>query len=287
MEEKEKIMTEAERLLRQQRDERTAAIKRAVPDAAERHRERVAGVAKKITGGGSTAKVAEKPYRHELKYIISEAEYKILSTRLKNTLKPDAFAAKNGGEYFIRSLYFDDPFDTALEEKFAGVQSRDKFRIRIYDRSDRVIKLERKHKEGAYIQKSSLSLSRAECDAILAGKPGFLLRRPEPFAKQMYGIFAANRITPRVIVDYTREPYVYPVEDVRITFDKNVRTAMRGTDLFDFSAPTYPATDMVHNMILEVKFNRYLPTYVHTLIQLGASQHVAASKYVACRRYEF
>ena len=233
------------------------------------------------------AQEVTQPYRHELKYIIPQGEYEILSRRLKSALEPDRYAAKNGGEYLIRSLYYDDPFETALTEKGDGIEIRDKFRIRIYNYSDRVIKLERKHKDGAYIQKSSLSLSRQEADALLAGHYEFLLRRPEPFAGQMYGIIRTRHLEPRVLVDYTREPYVYPIEDVRITFDKNIRTAMRNTDIFNPHVPTYPATDLMNSMILEVKFNQYLPTYIHSLVQIGSSEHVAASKYIACRRYEF
>ncbi len=228
-----------------------------------------------------------KPYRHELKYVISEGEHRILSRRLQSALPPDKYAARNGGEYFIRSLYFDDPYDTAIAEKADGIQVRDKFRIRIYNLSDRTIKLERKHKDGAYIQKSSLTITRAECDAIMSGQYGFLLERPEPFAGQMYGILRTRQLRPKVLVDYTREPYVYPIEDVRITFDKNIRTGMRSTDLFNPEVPTYPVSELRNCMILEVKFNRYLPTYIQSLVQLGASQHVAASKYVFCRQYEF
>lgn len=229
----------------------------------------------------------QQPFRHELKFEISEGEYKILSGRLKRALKPDKFAARNNGEYLIRSLYYDDPFDSCLSEKADGIQVRDKYRIRIYNYSDQVIKLERKHKDGAYIQKSSLSLSRPECDALLRGNYGFLLKRPEPFAKQMFGIIRTMHLEPKVIVDYTREPYVYPVEDVRITFDKNIRTAYRSTDIFNPDVITYPSTDFKKDMILEVKFNRFLPTYVRSLIQMDSSLHVASSKYLLSRRYEF
>ena len=108
-----------------------------------------------------------KPYRHELKYVISEGEHEILARRLRSALTQDKYAKKNGGEYLIRSLYYDDPFDTAVEEKTSGIQVRDKFRIRIYNYSDASIKLERKHKDGPYISKSSLLLSRDECEALL------------------------------------------------------------------------------------------------------------------------
>jgi len=231
--------------------------------------------------------IAGKPYRHELKYVVSEGEHKLLSTRLKACLKQDYYASQSGGEYFIRSLYFDDPFDSAIAEKTDGVGSRDKFRIRIYNLSDSAIKLERKHKEGPYIKKDSLSLSRTECDAIVRGDLSCLLKREEPFAGQIYGIFKSIYIRPKVIVDYMREPYVFPSEDVRVTFDKNVRTAMRSTDLFNPNLVTYPVWDLAGCMILEVKFNESLPLYVQELLTVGAAERTAASKYVYCRQYEF
>ena len=227
-----------------------------------------------------------RPYRHELKYIISEGEHAILSRRLSMTMAQDSNVNEQG-EYFIRSLYFDDPYNTALQEKEDGVQVRDKFRIRIYNNSDKVIKLERKHKHDQFIAKSSLSLTRQECESILAGDYQFLLDRPEQFAGEMFYQFTVNRLRPKVIVDYDREPYVFPVEDVRITFDKNIRTAMRATDIFNPDLPTYPVWDLKNCMVLEVKFNQYLPAYIRTLIQLGASEHTAVSKYVYSRQYEF
>ena len=228
-----------------------------------------------------------KPYRHELKYVISEAEHAVLASRLRAALRPDENAGGSGGEYFIRSLYFDDPWETAVAEKSDGVGSRDKFRIRIYNMSDRTIKLERKHKEGAYIKKDSLSLTRGECDRIIAGDIRCLFDRPEPAAKTFYGIFRTRNLKPKVLVDYTREPYVFPAEDVRITFDKNIRTGMRSTDLFDPDVPTYPVWDLKNCMILEVKFNRSLPEFCRSIVQMAASQHTAASKYIYCRQYDF
>ena len=228
-----------------------------------------------------------KQYRHELKYVISEGEHQLLSKRIHACLKQDYHASINGGEYFIRSLYFDDPFDTALWEKSSGVGSRDKFRIRIYNMQDNTIKLERKHKEGQYIKKDSVSLSRQDCDEIVRGRFECLKHNDSPFAMQFYGIFLANHLRPKVLVDYTREPYVFPAEDVRITFDKNIRTAMRNTDLFNPNVITYPVWDLKNCMILEVKFNESLPQYVQELLTLGAAERTAASKYVFCRQYEF
>ena len=235
-------------------------------------------IAQRLTG---------KPYRHELKYIISEGEMTLMSTRLRHTLRQDAFAARNGGEYFIRSLYFDDPDDNAIWEKSTGIETRDKFRIRIYNLSDEAIKLERKHKEGSYIKKDSVSLTREDCEQLIAGDPRCLYRMDDPFARQMYGIFRTQVLRPKVLVDYTREPYTFAAEDVRVTFDKNVRTALRATDLFNPGLVTYPVWSLKGCAILEIKFNNSLPAYVASLVQVRAAQRTAASKYLFARQYEF
>ena len=140
----------------------------------------------------------EKGYRHELKYYITLGEYELLQRKLSLTMERDAFAKKNGGEYFIRSLYFDDRDDSAFREKLSGIDERDKFRIRIYDMRDDVIKLECKHKSNGYIKKQSIGLSRKEYEKLISGDRLFLLNRPEPFARRMYLEFAQRALKPAV-----------------------------------------------------------------------------------------
>lgn len=227
---------------------------------------------------------SKKKYRHEQKYYICQADYELISRRLSLSMERDRYADRNG-EYFIRSLYFDDMYDSAFRDKLDGVDSRDKYRLRTYNLTDKVIKLEKKHKDGQFIQKSSISLNRKECDELLQGNYGFLLSRREPFAREMYAAFATRQLRPKVIVDYVREAYVFPLEDVRVTFDKDIRTGHRGIDLFDQDLPTYPVLSS-GDMVMEVKFNLYLPTYIRSLIQLPAEVRSAVSKYCICRKFE-
>ena len=111
------------------------------------------------------------------------------------------------------------------------MEFRDKYRIRIYDMSDKVIKFERKHKNGQFIGKKSLLITRQQCDAILAGEYRFLLHRQEDFAAELYAALRTEGWRPKVLVDYDREPFVFPLEDVRVTIDRNIRTGLRCTDL--------------------------------------------------------
>ncbi len=224
-------------------------------------------------------------FRHELKYYINYHDYVLL----KNTLKPLLSLDRNAGmdgDYHIRSLYFDDVYETALAEKMAGYDIRHKYRIRIYDFSDNLIKFEKKMKKGQYIAKTSLLISRAECDALMAGDCSCLEGRPEPLAAELFLQMKNDLLKPRVIVDYRREAYVSSFENVRITFDKDLKAGLWLTDIFNPNAPTMPVLEP-GTMVLEVKFNRYLPVFIKAVLNnVNAAQRSAVSKYVLCRKYE-
>ncbi|MEX1308189.1 MAG: VTC domain-containing protein [Eubacteriales bacterium] len=228
---------------------------------------------------------SEKVYRHELKYYISEADYQLLSAQLNRLLKHDENAGEDG-DYYIRSLYFDDFKNSALVEKLAGVEKRKKYRIRIYGLKDDMIRLERKNKDKDYISKDSLRLTRAEYEKIIAEDLGFLLKKNNQLAKDFYYEVKTKRLKPMVIVDYVREAYVHPIKNLRITFDKTVKTGRNATDMFDDKVPL--ATVLKPGMVvMEVKFQHGLPDYlIAVLNNAKASQRSAISKYALCRKYE-
>lgn len=218
-------------------------------------------------------------FRSEWKYLISTSEKELLSRRLEPLIKLDAHA-KNGG-YMIRSLYFDDYWNSAYEEKEAGVLMRKKYRIRIYDCSDKVIKLERKKKFGNYIYKEDASLTRQEVEKILAGDYGFLLESREPLCREFYVECTSHLMRPRVIVDYEREPWIIEEGTVRITFDSHVRAAVGGFDIFDDTLVPLPVLEP-GKLVMEVKFTEFLPQLVRQLLPPQASEFTALSKYVLC-----
>ena len=229
-------------------------------------------------------KRASLPARHELKYFISAAELANLRAKLRLSLKLDRHCP-GGRPYPIRSLYFDDIDDTAFFDKLDGVQNRDKYRIRIYNYSDATIFLERKRKMGDLIQKSSVPITRRLCDQIVSGDPRGLYRSENPLLRDMFVQMRTKLLHPVVLVDYEREAYVYPVEDVRITFDLRLRSGTSCLDLFDRHAPLICPHDR-NVEILEVKFNNYLPEHIRSLLRGTRAERSAISKYVLCRRFE-
>ena len=224
------------------------------------------------------------PLRHELKYHITPAELTVLRGVLAPVMQLDPNGNENN-EYHIRSLYFDTINDDALEEKIAGVGSRKKYRIRIYNFSDRVIKLECKSKYGDLISKQSVSIPRELAEQLIAGDPDGLQRMRHPLFHDVYREMRTRLLRPAVIVDYVREAYIHQAEEVRITFDKQVRTGLYSVDMFNPQIPTYPVFDDPVE-ILEVKFDEFLPSYLQSILSGIMAQRSAVSKYTWCRRYE-
>lgn len=230
-------------------------------------------------------KKAEKRLRQELKYYIHPHEYRGLRARLQEVLTMDRFSVNEDG-YQIRSLYFDDAYDTALHEKTAGVRMRDKYRVRIYNGSDQVIKLERKSKYGSVVAKSALSITRPKFEDMLVGNYRFLKDYRHELAEDFYLKANTRGLQPRVIVDYQREAYVYKHGDVRVTFDKELKVGVNSYDLFN---PDLIQVETVQapKLIMEVKYTQFLPSYIHSLLQLDTHQRSAISKYVICRENGF
>jgi hypothetical protein len=225
----------------------------------------------------------KKSFRHELKYYITHNEYLVLSDRLLNSIQADPFSDKNN-QYHIRSLYFDDIYNTASSEKLAGVEKRNKYRIRIYNKSDDVIKYEVKGKRGEYINKKITTLLRQECDDILSDNIEFLSNKKEKILKELYINIKTRLLRPVVIVDYLREAYIYPVGNVRVSFDMGLSTPLNSIDIFDKYKPSVHTLDS-SIVILEIKFNNIIPEFIKYLLQIDTKQRDAISKYLICRQY--
>lgn len=221
----------------------------------------------------------EKPlFRHEWKYLITEKEKDNMKRMLKLVLNNDKHAVN--GEYSIRSLYFDDYWDSAYVDKVMGYYVRKKYRIRIYNYSDEKISLERKTKVGNYIYKESAPLTREEYEQILSGDYSFLEHSEHSLSREFYVECMCHVMRPRVIVDYEREPYVMDEGTVRITFDKRVRGAIGG-DIFD---PSLPSLDVFPSgeLIMEVKYTEFLPDILRKVLPPASSEFMAVSKYGLC-----
>ena len=223
----------------------------------------------------------ETAYRHEWKHIIGASDMITIRQRLRAVAKVDANAVD--GKYLIRSLYFDNLSDQALREKLDGVNHREKFRIRYYNGDISEIHLEKKSKYNGLGTKDRAVLSAQEAQRIVDGDLEWMLSSDRPLVQELYVKMKNRGLKPKTIVDYTREPFVYAPGNVRVTLDYNIRTGLQCTDFLNPDCVTIPAGDAV--MILEVKWDEFLPAVIRDTIQLGSRQTASFSKYAACRIY--
>lgn len=224
-----------------------------------------------------------KGFRYENKYIITTAEYLTLSTRLKALMSPDENVVNSEGEYFIRSLYFDDEFQTGLTDKREGALMREKFRIRFYNFDKSFIRLESKQKHNFLTKKESAKLSYEDVVNILNGDIWDLYNSENEIVRNFYLKSRLRHLRPKVIVDYVREAYTF--SDVRVTFDKNIRSANYNTNLFSKGIMTLPCLPS-DQMVLEVKYDDELPDSIAKLLSPLAASQTAFSKYEMCRRFQ-
>ena len=220
-------------------------------------------------------------FRHEWKHEINYSDMIILRQQLKAVMKRDENAID--GKYFIRSLYFDNISDKALREKIDGVNCREKFRIRYYNGDTSLIHLEKKSKINGLGNKQSANLSAEEAQKIVDGDFDWMIDCDRPLVQELYSKMKSQGLRPKTIVDYTREPFVFSAGNVRVTLDYDIRTGIYCTDFLNPDCITIPAGNAP--IILEVKWDEFLPSVIRDIVQLESRHTAAFSKYAACRIY--
>ena len=290
-------------------------------------------VLKKLKG------VMRLKFRHEWKHEISYTDMLLLESRLPFVAKRDEHAAD--GKYFIRSLYFDNASDKALREKIDGVNIREKFRIRYYNKDTSIIHLEKKSKMNGLCNKQSVELSAEQAQRIVDGDWSWMTASDKPLITELYSKMKSQGLRPKTIVDYTREAFVYAPGNVRVTLDYDIRTGLGCTDFLNPECVTVPASEpLIKNIpvkldledtnvvskensmviqdsciqnaekeilytkqgveeckiekcriavsppiILEVKWDEFLPDIIRDAVQLPNCRSNAFSKYAVCRKY--
>lgn len=227
--------------------------------------------------------MTEPKFRHEYKFFISFADYIALRARLKAVAKQDCHVAENG-TYIIRSLYFDNVYDRALRQKIDGVNRREKFRIRCYNNDEGFVRLEKKSKVNGLTNKISEPITKDEAQKIISGDVGWMATSKKALIIELYSKLKSQLLRPKVIVEYTREPYIYEPGNVRITFDSKLKTGLRNVDMFDFDCPTVCAE--YGTVLMEVKYDEFLPSVIRDILQVDNRRGQAFSKYCACRMYD-
>ena len=223
-------------------------------------------------------------YRHEWKFICDENSLMLMENKIRHLCRLDPYVGPEGN-YEIRSLYFDTYDDCCFQEGMDGTDNRKKYRIRIYDGCPEMIKLECKHSVRGMKAKEICRISKHQCESLIKGKPVSDVKDGQELLKRFLLEQRTELFTPKVMVEYTRTPYLFNIGNVRITFDRNICSGF-GTE--HFLEPTIERREifLMGEQLLEVKFDEILPSFIVELLAAGQQMsRTSFSKYVLCRKY--
>ena len=231
----------------------------------------------------SLTNVGAGQYRHEFKYIINYTQLETLLFRLPSIMVKDPHTDSTG-MYEVRSLYFDDFYNSCFYENENGTDPREKFRIRIYNASADRISLELKRKESGMTLKRSCPICSEQVTQLITGSQLLYQEQMHPLLRKLYTLQETKGMHPKVIVEYDRIPFVCKDGNVRVTLDMNIRASTSLERFFDAHTMARPFMPVGYNL-LEVKYDQFLPDYIKRTVQMKGLRQTAFSKYYLCRRF--
>ncbi len=218
-------------------------------------------------------------FRNECKHHITEADAVLIRQRLKHITKPDEFALADGS-YVIHSLYFDNCYDKALNEKQAGYNTHEKFRIRYYNRDISFIRLEKKSKINGLCLKESCNITADEVVRILNYDFDWMKTSSQTLILELWSKMQYQLLRPKSIVNYRREAFTYVPGNVRVTIDSDIRGE---SNIINFLNTDAKGLKLFNMNILEIKWDEFLPQLIRDIVQLDNIKTRNFSKYAATR----
>lgn len=221
--------------------------------------------------------------RQELKYYVNLSEADRMRGLFSKVLCSDKSPRYNNG-YLVSSLYFESYDDRNLDEKLDGILSRRKYRIRIYNKDYSLIKLENKIKENNTISKISSIITKKDCHHLYNLNFKKIKNRSKNL-NNMISYLYVFKYKPKVIVEYEREAYFLPYNNIRITFDKNLSTYNNFTDFNNIDKGTCVSVFDERMITLEVKFSNELPFFLKEILATIPASRASIGKYVLGQRF--
>ncbi len=211
--------------------------------------------------------------RHEYKYMISYVDYFRIVEQLRVLMIHD----KHGDEdsYPVRSIYLDDLVFSGASDKAFGNEIHKKYRVRFYHDENKK-KLECKYKIGEVSEKTSTPINNEVYKGIIESDFDLLYKFFEDDLIRKYTLdLLKSHLKPTVFIEYQREAYRDSLDNVRVTFDHSL-CGERYSEFLKTVDYQLMAND---KLILEVKYEHYLPKSIKAILHQIPMDHIAYSKY--------
>ena len=230
--------------------------------------------------GRDGMKYRECTLRHEYKFPATTAQCEVLRERFSAVMTPDTHG--DNGCYRVTSVYLDDVYRSAYNDKLIGADTRKKYRIRTYDLSEKLLHFECKYKDRDMTSKRGIWISPGQYHSILKGDYSFV------WSGEYEGTIledasysnALALLRPSVIVDYNRQAFINPEGNVRFTIDSGFKAGAFSDDMLSENIGYLPVEDFT--AVIEIKYDDYLPSYLEELLGGIELKQESVSKFLLC-----
>jgi len=165
--------------------------------------------------------------RYELKYLLTEEQYRAIRPEIEKRLAPDRY-----GDTTVQSLYYDTPDFRLARASIEKPVYKEKLRLRCYGRNDndRDVYFEMKRKYDDVVYKRRIALKEGAEPALMSGEcPASQIGK-----ELRYFISCYPGLRKAALILYDRSAFFDTESDLRVTFDSKVRYR---TEDFSFGSP--------------------------------------------------
>lgn len=226
--------------------------------------------------------------RREAKYaLVSEAQAAAIRDTVRAHMEPDPHAAGwPDFRYPLSSLYLDTPALDLYRGTVRGEKNRHKLRIRRYFVPGSPAFFEVKSRVDQIIRKRRAAVRPEAIPELVAGAVPRVAHLHKQSARGLADLLFfrdlmhAARATPRIRVRYFREAWADATENrLRVTFDREVTCSPTSSaDVLGEDSRWIDACSLP--VILEIKFDHFMPEWVVRLVQRFDLTRTSVPKYV-------
>ena len=212
-------------------------------------------------------------HRQEHKYLISYVDYFKIRDAIRTLFIHDQHGSNDS--YQVNSIYLDDVYFSGAQDKAFGNELHKKYRIRYYDDATKK-KLELKKKTGNNSIKTSTPINDEVFQAIIDNDVDVLEKHFDDKLIRLYTLdFFRKNLEPKCNIIYKREAYRDETDNLRLTFDHSLEISRFDKKIDGESIKLLKDT----MLIMEIKYEHFIPKEVKTIIKSISANQIAYSKY--------
>lgn len=193
-----------------------------------------------------------RPNGHELRYLLTPADYQALRGRL--TAAGPEVSERGGG--WVHTLGFASYIHKALPGRETGDRADARFSLRYYNSDPTFLLLERREGQTA----STAMVTEAECRALLAGETGWLADRHDPVLRDFHTGLTERMLLPQMMLFYHRESYALSEDyGIWLALDTDISVSLEHEDFLDPELLARGAVAQTGRTLLEVSYTDTIP----------------------------